>query len=159
MTNAIMERVRRLWGAVLCQACEDLEREEFNSYWYHQAAAFFLGGGEWAESRRTICDMLDLHPDDLHRPALRMINARRLEHGLPPLQPRPAFIASQPRTPEQRASPPVAPQARLPLPRLVATFNPPKPDRASRRHWSQRRPFNPFAPLPSEVKPADSAAD
>lgn len=156
-----MENERRLWAAVLGQAFEDLEFEEFQSYWWNQAAAFFFGGGEWIESRRTVCDFLGLDPSDLRRPALRLVNKRRLAAGLPPLQPR--SVSPGPRPPEQRGSAP-APRKEpaRPLPVLVATFNDP-PERKRRgghpsKRWSGYNPFDPFRPLPSDVRRADKVA-
>jgi hypothetical protein len=151
-----MERVRRLWAGVLCQAYQDLRDEEFGSYWHNQAMAFFFDGGDWIESRRDICDMLGLHPEDLRRPALRMINARRLEHGLPPL----ATRTPTPCPPTQRALRPAPAVPPIPLPRLVATFKEPEPEpeRGGGRSWRQRYAFNPFAPLPSERDASDKSA-
>lgn len=147
-----MDRVHRLWAAVLCQAYEDLRDEEFQSYWWNQAAAFFFSPGtDWVASRRDICDFLGLEPADIRRPALRLINARRLEQGLPPLQTRP--VCDRPRPPEQRVAEPAVRQGPPPpLPRLVATFNPAPepPQRGRHRSWRERWAFNPFAPLPSE---------
>jgi hypothetical protein len=161
-----MERVRRLWAGVLCQAYQDLRDEEFGSYWHNQAVAFFFDGGDWIESRRDICDMLGLHPSDLARPALRMINARRLEHGLPPLATQAPQPSLGPRLPTQRGSRPAPAVPPIPLPRLVATFKEPEPEpertRGGTRNWRTRYAFNPFDPwrrLPSEAKLADSAAD
>lgn len=147
----------RLWAAVLCQAFEDLREEEFGSYWYNQAAAFFFSqGDEWADSRRDICDHLGLEPLDIRRPALRIVNRRRLDHGFPPLQARPATS----RPPAQRVSPPVAAAvSKPPLPRLVATPAPEPPERkrGGSRTWRDRYPCNPFNPwqeLPSERRAA-----
>jgi hypothetical protein len=156
-----MESTRRLWGAVLLQAYEDLEHEEFGGVLYAQAVAFFFSGGDWAMSRRDICDYLGLDPADLIRPALRIANARRLQAGLPPLQARPARPpATERRTPAQQGLKPAAAVPR-PLPRLVAEFKP-EPERKRRgglpgKRWAYN-PFDPFRPLPSEVRKAGSGA-
>jgi hypothetical protein len=152
-----VEPTRRLWSAVLGQAFEDLEREAFGSYWHNQAVAFFFDGGEWIESRCDICDFLGLHPEDLRRPALRIINKRRLEHGLPPL----ATRTPTPCPPTQRVSRPAPAVPPIPLPRLVATFKEPEPEPERRDRtggWRKRYAFNPFAPLPSERDASDKSA-
>lgn len=150
----------RLWAAVLAQAFEDLRGEEFGSYDYNQAAAFFFSSeATWVEGRREICDFLGMEPSQLRRPALRIANARRLEAGLPPLQTR----APTPCVPKQRAAEPTAAvRALQPLPRLVATFNPPeepkprrRPDNGWRNRWHYN-PFDPFRRLPSEERAAQT---
>src|ERR1700759_2812564 len=144
-----MDAERRLWSAVLGQAYTDLEYEIFGSYAHAQAAAFFFSSApEWTEGRRDICDFLGLEPSELRRPALRIINKRRLERGLPPLR----TETPRPRLPVQRALPPVAAdRAPLPLPRLVA-IPAPEPPAKPRRSWRTHYAFNPFDPyrrLPS----------
>src|SRR3954466_3579417 len=153
--RGVMEAHRRLWSAVLLQAYADLEDETFQSYWWNQACAFFFDGGEWVESRRNICDCLGMVPSDLIRPALRILNKRRLEHGLPPVLARP----TTPRVPApvaRRAEVPVPPP-RVPLPLLVAIPGPPpEPVRRSgggHRRW-RYNPFDPFRRLPSEERAA-----
>jgi hypothetical protein len=149
----VMESTRRLWMSVLLQAFEDLEQEEFGSYWYNQSMAFFFGSGDWVEGRRDICDFLSIEPSDVRRPALRIANKRRLAAGLPPLQPQ----ATTPRLATQRASEPAAAVPR-PLPRLVAVHKPPEPEpeyrrrgRAPSKRWTYN-PFDPFRKLPSEER-------
>jgi hypothetical protein len=150
----VTERVRQLWTAVLVQAFEDLEHEIYGSYWHNQAVAFFFGSGEWPASRIEICDFLGLDPAGLRRPALRIINKRRLERGLPPLR----TETPRPRLPVQRAPSVAADRSPLPLPRLVA-IPAPDPPVKPRRSWRTRYVFNPFDPyrrLPSEAR-ADAA--
>jgi hypothetical protein len=156
-TVPVMESTRRLWMSVLLQAFQDLEEEELGSYWHSQSMAFFFGSGDWVQSRRDVCDYLGLEPSDIRRPALRIVNRRRLTHGLPPLQtqaPRP----EGPRLPKQRVSLPAArPEPPPAWPRLEATFNePPKRKRRGGtpgKRWAHN-PFDPFRPLPSELKKA-----
>jgi hypothetical protein len=93
---------RALWIQVVTQAKEDLEDEPVNSILYDHAVAFFVGSGQWAESRGVIADLLSMHPDDLFRSGQRWIAARRERDGLPP------------------EPPPPPPAAAISLPRLVA---------------------------------------
>jgi len=147
-----MEAERRLWSAVLLQAFEDLRDETFGSILYNQAAAFFFSPG-WRESRQNVCDLLGLAIEEIRRPALRILNARRLERGLPALQPTP--VMSGPGLRPARA--PAAGAMRVTLPRLVAEFKP-EPERTRRAGgWRKRydyNPFDPFKPLPSETRAA-----
>jgi hypothetical protein len=80
---------RALWAAVVIQARDDLETEEYNSVDYGQAAAFFSAPGDWATSRRAIADALDLHPDDLMRLGRAVTAARTARDGGPPVVARP----------------------------------------------------------------------
>jgi hypothetical protein len=148
-----MDPYHHLWLSVLQTAFNDLEHEPFNSYWHNEAMSFFFASGPWAASRQALCDMIDCHPHDLHRPALRVINRRRLEQGLPPMSPRTPQPASGPRLPTTSGIAPAEDRKPVVWPRLVATFN--EPDRPRRRGgipgktWAYN-PFNPFRPLPSE---------
>jgi hypothetical protein len=82
---------RALWVAVVMQARADIESEDRDGYDYAQAAAFFTGGGDWARSRQSIADCLELHPDDLMRLGRAAIAARRLRDGdVPVMVPVPA---------------------------------------------------------------------
>jgi hypothetical protein len=158
MVVAIMDPTHRLWLSVLLQAYQDLEEEEFQSYWWNQAAGFFFGSGDWVQSRRTICDFLGVEPDNIRRPALRIINQRRLAAGHPPLQPQaPTRCLPKQRVPGPAAAVP----SPMPLPRLVAEFK--KPEEPKRRRqpgsWQQRwrdNPFDPWRELPSEAPKANS---
>jgi hypothetical protein len=72
---------RALWVAVVMQARSDIESEDRDGYDYAQAAAFFTSGGDWARSRQSIADCLELHPDDLMRLGRAAIAARCLRDG------------------------------------------------------------------------------
>lgn len=144
-----MEATRHLWNAVLLQAFEDLEGEPYGSYWHSQAVAFFFGSADWADSRRTICDMLGLDPSDLRAPALRIVNGQRAARGLSPLSTRPAAMS---RLPKERVPEPAAAAPR-PWPRLVAYYPEPvaKVPRGKRQlNKRTYNPFDPFRKLPSE---------
>lgn len=106
------QSIRLLWVQVVLQAKSDLENAPIGSILFDQAAAFFVGRGEWAVSRATVADCLEMHPDDLYRCGERWIAERRQREGLPPV-----VVA--------------APQARTPraLPRLEAF---PAPDTRAR---------------------------
>jgi hypothetical protein len=118
---------RVLWGQVVLQAKDDLEREPIGSLLYNQAAAFFLNRGEWAESRAAVADCLHMHPDDLSRSGKRWIAERRSREGLPP----------EPTVPPNRST-------QTPLPTLVATMAPQQEVR-KRRHERPHRADNPFS--------------
>ncbi len=138
-----MDPCRHLWLSVLQTAFDDLEHEPFKSYCHNEAMSFFFGAGPWAASRQVLCDMVDCHPNDLHRSALRVINRRRLERDLPPMSPRTPLSACGPT--EDRTS--------AVRPRPVATFNEPQHRRQRgpipSAKWAYN-PFNPLRPLPSE---------
>jgi len=154
-----MERVRRLWAAVVEQSLTDVADEPIDSVLWNQARAFFVSGGTWAEGRQNIADLLGVHPEDLERVGRRAINARLLQEGLPPL----ATRTPTPCPPTQRALRPAVVAVRQRLPRLVATFKEPEPepDRRDRTGgWRKRYAFNPFDPwrkLPSEERSSDAA--
>jgi hypothetical protein len=120
---------RALWSQVVLQAKQDLEAEQLGSVLYGEAESFFLGAGQWAETRAAIATMIDLHADDLTRLGRATIAARRLEEGLPPL-------------PDPIAPPPAA---SVPMPALIAI---PAPGKAysGRRHRRYGPDNNPFAP-------------
>jgi hypothetical protein len=119
---------RLLWAQVVLQAKADLENEPIGSILFDQAAAFFVSRGEWAVSRATVADCLEMHPDDLYRCGERWIAERRQREGLPP-KPTPT---PQPKTPTR-------------LPRLEALPN--LDIRASKgRPKRPFRPGNPFDP-------------
>lgn len=101
-----MERYdRNLWAAVVIQARDDLDTENYLSVVYGEAVAFFTDRyGAWAESRQCIADQLDLHPDDLMRAGRSAITARSLRDGGPPV------------TVQALGRPPVYPR---PVPRLT----------------------------------------
>lgn len=154
-----MERVRRLWAAVVEQSLTDVADEPIDSVLWNQARAFFVSGGTWAEGRQNIADLLGVHPEDLERVGRRAINARLLQEGLPPL----VTQAPTPRLPIQRALRPAVVAVRQRLPRLVAIPAPPEPeperrDRTGgwRRRWSVN-PFDPWRKLPSEARAEDAA--
>src|SRR5690348_7943937 len=148
-----MDPCRYLWLSVMQTAFDDLEHQPLNSYWYNEAMSFFFASGQWGDARQALCDMIDCHPDDLHRPALRIINSRRLEQGLSPMSPRTPLPASGPRLPTTSGTEPAEDRTPAVRPRLVATFN--EPERSRRRggtpdkRWTYN-PFNPLRPLPSE---------
>jgi hypothetical protein len=87
---------RALWAQVVQQAKDDVDSQPVDSVLYEQAAAFFAGGGAWAESRRTVADMLDVHPDDLRRGGVRWIAERRERDGLPDAPPPVVLPVSRP---------------------------------------------------------------
>lgn len=74
-----------LWAAVVLQARLDIEMEPLDSIDYAHAVHFFTGRGEWAQSRATIADFLNMHPDDVERSGRTCIDQRRAREGLPPL--------------------------------------------------------------------------
>jgi hypothetical protein len=129
------ESFRLLWIQVVLQAKADLENEPIGSVLYDQAAAFFVSRGDWAISRATVADCLEMHPDELYRRGERWIAERRQREGLPPTPapaPQPKTQASQPRTPPA-------------LPRLEAL---PAPDIRARKARRKLvfRSVNPFDP-------------
>ena len=65
-----------LWVSVLRQALDDLENEPLHSASFGEAQAFFTGAGSWGESRRTVGDFLQMHPDELKRIGERHLKAR-----------------------------------------------------------------------------------
>jgi hypothetical protein len=105
---------RALRLQVVLQARDDVESADFSSVDYAQAAAFFVGAGQWAEARTSIAEMVDLHPDDLSRLGRQVINCRRAQEGLPPLAihrvpavaaPLPVLFATMPSPPAARSAP------------------------------------------------------
>ena len=68
---------RVLWAQVVLQAKADVEQQPIDSVLFDQAAAFFVSGGSWAESRAIVADVLEMHPDDLVRQGRRWIAERR----------------------------------------------------------------------------------
>jgi hypothetical protein len=98
-------RCRALWIQVVTQAQEDLEDEPVSSILYDHAVAFFVGSGQWAESRGVIADLLEMHPDDLFRSGPRWIAARRKRDGLPPEPPQALAAASTTSLPQFVALP------------------------------------------------------
>jgi hypothetical protein len=82
-----VEYHRAFWSAVVLRACHDIQREPLGSAHYEAAVAFFTAPGDWAESRRSIADCINLHPDDLARAGVRQIAIRRLAEGLPEFAP------------------------------------------------------------------------
>ena len=72
---------RILWAQVVLQAKADVEQQPIDSVLYDQAAAFFVSGGSWAESRGIVADVLDMHPDDLVRQGQHWIAERRRQEG------------------------------------------------------------------------------
>jgi hypothetical protein len=101
------EPFRLLWIQVVLQAKADLENEPIGSVVYDQAAAFFVSRGDWAISRATVADCLDMHPDELYRCGERWITQRRQREGLPPTPaptPQSNTPASQAKTPRAHAA-------------------------------------------------------
>jgi hypothetical protein len=86
---------RALWVAVVMQARADIESEDRDGYDYAQAVAFFTGSGDWARSRQSIADCLELHPDDLMRLGKAAIAARCLRDGDAPVMVDAAGSASE----------------------------------------------------------------
>ncbi|MBN8906129.1 MAG: hypothetical protein J0H99_05795 [Rhodospirillales bacterium] len=70
---------------MVLQARLDIEMEPLDSIDYAHAVHFFTGRGEWAQSRATIADFLNMHPDDVERSGRTCIDQRRAKEGLPPL--------------------------------------------------------------------------
>ncbi|MEA2738406.1 MAG: hypothetical protein QOH05_1713 [Acetobacteraceae bacterium] len=129
MQDSPSQPCRALWIQVITQAKDDLDGEPCNSILYDQAAAFFVGGGQWAESRADIADLLGMHPDDLVRSGRRWIAERRQRDGLPPeLTPRRAAAPPTPSAaaPSAPAPSPPRPLVVLPWPRLEALPPPAK---------------------------------
>jgi hypothetical protein len=122
------EAFRLLWVQVVLQAKSDLENEPIGSILFDQAAAFFVGRGDWAVSRANVADCLEMHPDDLYRCGERWIAERRQLEGLPP-QP-----AAEPKS-----------KTPLVLPHLQALPAPDNRARKSRRQLAFRV-SNPFDP-------------
>lgn len=123
------ESYRRLWAQVVLQAKSDLDAEPIDSILFNQAAAFFVGRGEWAASRANVADCLEMHPDALGRCGERWIAERRQREGLEPA-PSAAFSVRSP----------------APLSRLVAVPSPDPQAAKGRRTITPRQvnPFNPF---------------
>ena len=107
---------RVLWAQVVLQAKADLENEPIGSIIFNQAAAFFVGRGDWAQSRVIVADCLNIHPEALSRCGERWIADRREREGLEP-------------EPKRERGP----GERHPLPRLEALPGPAKPGGKSRR--------------------------
>ena len=91
---------RALWSAVVQQAMDDLNEAPFGSTDHATAVAFFIGGGDWRQSRTDIADRIGIHADDLERCGRRLIEARRVAAGIPAvpsqLAPAPAQAAPVP---------------------------------------------------------------
>ena len=82
--SGIMDR--NLWIAVVFQARDDLDTEDYASVEYGEAVAFFTNThGSWAQSRQDIADHLGLHSDDLTRMGRAVIAARHLRDGPEPV--------------------------------------------------------------------------
>jgi hypothetical protein len=128
-TAASQQSYRLLWVEVVLQAKSDLENEPIGSLLYEQAAAFFVNRGEWAVSRATVADCLEVHPDDLRRCGERWIAERRIREGLP-------------------STPAPTPQPKMPLvlPRLEAIAARDSCARNARpkANFKSNNPFNPF---------------
>jgi hypothetical protein len=120
---------RVLWAQVVLQAKADLENEKIGSVLFNQAAAFFVGRGDWAQSRLIVADCLGMHSDDLTRCGERWIAARRERDGLAPEPKREAVPAKR----------------RGPLPRLVAV--PAAEQRGKGRSVMAARAAHPFDPF------------
>src|SRR5450631_2344997 len=86
-TAKAQESYRCLWAQVVLQAKADLDDEPIGSVLFNQAAAFFIGRGEWAASRANVADCLEMHPDALGRWCERWIAERRQREGLEPAPP------------------------------------------------------------------------
>jgi hypothetical protein len=127
---------RMLWLAVLAQAKDDLELRPMNSLEYASAAAFFTGGGEWAESRQEIAIQLDLDPETLRHMGKTWIAARREAAGLPAEEPQPTLKAASKPAPLPVITCTPAQPLVPPEPRVT---KPPK----SKKIWA----YNPFNPL------------
>ena len=92
--------IRDLWASVMLQTCDDIETMDYASLEYSHAAAFFCErGGEWARSRQTIADFMELHAGDLERIGRSLIAARHLRDGGPPVAVRHPRRASLPAAP------------------------------------------------------------
>lgn len=135
-----------LWAAVVMQARTDIEYEPIDSIDYAQAVSFFIGRGEWAQSRAVIADFLDLHADDIELAGRACINQRRAKEGLPPLakaESRQAAPASL-RTPTRVAARPVQPTVHV-----VPAIAPVEQTAARRPHVRKAKAAlssNPFFP-------------
>lgn len=129
---------RDLWSAVLLRAIHDLEEEDITSGIFVEAQAFFLEPS-WLVSRQLVADMLDLHPEEVTRVGLKVINRRRAEAELPALpMPRPAkptLATSRPRPA---------------LDRSKAVSHTVQPDEA--RLTSEHRPSEPVVPSPKPTR-------
>jgi hypothetical protein len=148
---------RALWVAVMAQTRDDIADEPFGSTEYRQAEAFLTADSAyWHEARAQVTAHLGVHGDDICRAGMRWCNARRLKEGFPPLATRPAHTSAMgSRLPTRRALSPTVAAPKAPLPRLVAIPAPEPPERKrSTRNWRSRWEFNPFLPLPSELKKA-----
>jgi hypothetical protein len=129
MQAAEARHYRHLWSAVVLQAKDDIENLSLDSVEFAQAVAFFIGSGDWVQTRTAIGDFLNLHRDDLEKAGRRCINRRRVSEGLGPLLarqpwPTPAHTA---RTVEHRPEPqPASPPPSLlqPTPAWVNPFFP-----------------------------------
>jgi hypothetical protein len=126
-----------LWAQVVLQAKADVEQEPFGSLLYNHAVSFFVGSGEWAQSRAVVGECLDIPEERLRSSGQQWIAARRAREGLPPEPPPPP--------------PPAHPTVRAPLPLLTARPGPDPRDRRNRRALGRMAgsPFNPF-----RLKPA-----
>lgn len=132
---AVEQACLGLWAQVVLQAKADLEQEPLGSLLYSQAESFFVGSGEWAESRAIVGDCLDIPAANLCACGKEWIAARRAREGLPaePLPAPPSSPATQPTVP-----------VRLPL--LVALPGPTLSE--LRNRWAKnRRTANPFDPF------------
>jgi hypothetical protein len=146
---------RALWAAVVAQARDDVADEPFGLTEYRQAEAFLTADSAyWHEARAQVAAHLGVHGDDIRRVGLRLVNARRLKEGVSPLVTQAPQPSLGPRLPTQRVSRPAPAVPPVQLPRLVATFKPEPERKRSTRNWRSRWKFNPFLPLPSELKKA-----
>jgi hypothetical protein len=132
---------RALWSAVVLQARADIESEDRDGYDYAQAVAFFTGSGDWARSRQSIADCLELHPDDLMRLGKAAIAARCLRDGDAPVMVDAAGSASEcamglrsrPASPIPRPEPLAMPVPAEPIP--LKRGRPRKPTERHDRNW------------------------
>jgi hypothetical protein len=93
--------VRNLWAAVVNQAFDDLRELAYGSVDYEQSVQFLTGRGEWASWREQVADYLELHPDDIRRAGLAVIQTRHRADGgpikkivPPPTAPAPTLVVS-----------------------------------------------------------------
>jgi hypothetical protein len=88
---------RGLWAAVVLQAADDLDCEEYGSVDYEQSVCFFLNGGDWGKWRSDVALMINVHANDLSRLGRARIAARTLRDPPPPPKPRPLIVPPKPR--------------------------------------------------------------
>lgn len=96
---------RELWAAVVLLASDDIASQDYGSFDFNQAVAFFCGDGEWAKSRQAIADTMNLHVNDLERLGRTAMAARIVRDGPLPVIERPApVVRPQPPTVSQPAA-------------------------------------------------------